>query len=89
MNALFQMAVNWALNQLLGSMAGEAQRILGMTAGDFSQLVRADPRAAVQKLAPLMEQFRQSNPAEMAQVETLYRQYAGGGNVQGPANNKQ
>ena len=89
MNALFKMAVNWALQQLGGKMAGEVQRLLGMTVADFSQLVRADPRGAVQKLAPLMEQFRQSNPAEMAQVETLYRQYAGGGNVQGPETNKQ
>lgn len=86
MNALFQMAVNWALQQLAGKMAGEVQRLLGMTAADFSQLVRADPRGAVQKLAPLMEKFKQESPAEFGQVEALYRQYAGGGHAQGSEN---
>ena len=83
------MAIEWALGQLTGSMAGELQRLLGISVNDFTQLVRSDPRAALQKLQPLVEQFRQTHPAEVGQVETIYRQYAGGGHGGGNGNNKQ
>jgi hypothetical protein len=76
MNALVQKAIEWALGQLSGAMGGQLSSQYNINAAELVQLVRTDPKAALQKLAPLMERLRAEDPAQFGQVEAMYKQYA-------------
>ena len=76
MQNLLKQAFNWALSQMAGPFAAELLQKYGFSAGDFVQLVRSDPQAALQQLTPIIEKVKAEHPEEFGRFEAMYQQYA-------------
>lgn len=61
---------------MAGPFAAELLQKYGFSAGDFVQLVRSDPQAALKQLTPIIAKVKAEHPEEFGRFEAMYQQYA-------------